>query len=122
MCLLTNNTHKYIAEKDIVCYKIVNLRDNKIISYWYDFIYELNRKYTTQVLQPIFTKKGNICIKKGFHSYRNLGIAKDYIYYDMFSLLPEIIVKCIVPKGSEYYINSKEMVSNQIIIVEICAQ
>ena len=121
MCLLTNNTHKYIAEKDIVCYKIVYLRDNKIISYWYDFIYELNRKYTTQVLQPIFTKKGNICIEKGFHSYRNLGIAKDYIYYDMFNLLPEIIVKCIVPKGSEYYINNKEMVSNQIIIVERCA-
>ena len=122
MCLLTNNLHKYIAEKDIVCYKIVNLRDNKIISYWYDFIYELNRKYTTQVLQPIFTKKGNIYIEKGFHSYRNLGIAKDYIYYDMFNLLPEIIVKCIVPKGSEYYINNKEMVSNQIIIVEICVQ
>lgn len=122
MCLLTNNIHKYIAEKDIVCYKIVNLRDKEIISYWFEFPYELNRKYTTQVLQPIFTKKDNIRIEKGFHSYRTLGIAKDYIYYDMFNLLPEIIVKCIVPKGSEYYINSKEMVSNQIIIVEICAQ
>lgn len=121
MCLITNNLHKYIAEKDIVCYKIVNLRDNKIISYWYDFIYELNKKYTIPVLQPIFRKNGNIRIEKGFHSYRNLYIAKYYICYDMFNLLPEIIVKCIVPKGSEYYINSKEMVSNQIIIVEICA-
>lgn len=121
MCLLTNNTYKYTAEKDIVCYKIVNLRDKEITSYWFKFSYELNRKYTTQVLQPIFTKNGDIRIEKGFHSYRNLGIAKDYIYYDMFNLLPEIIVKCIVPKGSEYYINSQEMVSNKIIIVGICA-
>lgn len=119
MCLLTNNIHKYIAEKDIVCYKIVYLQGKKIISFWFDFLYELNRKYTTQVLQPIFTKKGNICIEKGFHSYRNLDIAKGDVWLSLIESLA--IVKCIVPKGSEYYINSKEMVSNQIIIVEICA-
>lgn len=119
MCLLTNNLHKYIAEKDIVCYKIVNLRDNKIISYWYDFPYELNSKYTTQVLQPIPVLNGDICIEKGFHSYRNLDTAKEDTWLPLTESL--VIVKCIVPKGSEYYINSKEMVSNQIIIVEICA-
>lgn len=118
MCLLTNNLHKYIAEKDIVCYKIVYLQGKKIISFWFDFPYELNKKYTTQVLQPIFTKKGNILIEKGFHSYRNLYTAKGDVWFSLMESL--VIVKCIVPKGSEYYINNKEMVSNQIIIVEIC--
>lgn len=121
MCLITNNTRKYIAEKDIVCYKIVNIKGTEIISYWFGFPYELGRKYITQALQPIFIKNGDIRIKEGFHSYRNLDIAKDYIHCAMFNLLPEIIVKCIVPKNSEYYISSKEMVSNQIIIVEKCA-
>ena len=119
MCLLTNNLHKYIAEKDIVCYKIVYLQGKEIISFWYDFIYELNRKYTTQVLQPIPAPYDNIRIEKGFHSYRNLDTAKGDIWLSLMESLT--IVKCIVPKGSEYYINNKEMVSNQIIIVEICA-
>ena len=118
MCLLTNNLHKYIAEKDIVCYKIVYLQGKEIISFWYDFPYELNRKYTTQVLQPIPMPNGDIRIEKGFHSYRNLNIAKGDIWLSLMESL--VIVKCIVPKDSEYYINSKEMVSNQIIIVEIC--
>ena len=119
MCLITNNTRKYIAEKDIVCYKIVNLRGKEITSYWFEFPYELNRKYTTQVLQPIPMLNGDIRIEKGFHSYRNLNTAKGDIWLSLMESL--VVVKCIVPKGSEYYINSKEMVSNQIIIVEICA-
>ncbi len=119
MCLLTNNLHKYIAEKDIVCYKIVYLQGKKIISFWFDFPYELNRKYTTQVLQPIPVPNGDIRIEKGFHSYRNLYTAKRDVWFSLMESL--VIVKCIVPKGSEYYINNKEMVSNQIIIVEICA-
>ena len=121
MCLITNNLHKYIAEKDIVCYKVVYLQGKEIISYWFDFPYELNRKYTIPVLQPIPTPNGNIIIEKGFHSYRNIYTAKGDIWLSLMELLPKVIVKCIVPKGSEYYINSKEMVSNQIIIVEICA-
>ena len=120
MCLITNNLHKYIAEKDIVCYKIVNLRGNEITSYWFEFPYELNRKYTTQVLQPIPAPYDNIRIEKGFHSYRNLYTAKGDIWLSLIESLPKVIVKCIVPKGSEHYINSQEMVSNQIIIVEIC--
>lgn len=120
MCLITNNTRKYIAEEDIVCYKVVNIQDTKIISYWFGFPYELNRKYTTQVLQPMFMKNGTILIEEGFHSYRNLTTAKEE---SMLSLCdPHIIVKCIVPKGSEYYISSKSMVSNQIIIIEKCVQ
>ena len=119
MCLLTNNLYKYIAEKDIICYKIVYLQGKEIISFWYDFPYELNRKYTTQVLQPIPMPNGDISIEKGFHSYRNLDTAKGDVWLSLMESL--VIIKCIVPKGSEYYINSKEMVSNQIIIVEICA-
>lgn len=121
MCLITNNIRRYIAEKDIVCYKIVNIRDTEIISYWFDFIYELNKKYTTQVLQPIPAPNGSIRIEEGFHSYRNIYAAKKELYYSLMKSLPTVIIKCIVPKGSEYYIDSDEMVSNQIIIVEICA-
>lgn len=96
MCLITNNTRKYIAEKDIVCYKVVNIKDTEITSYWFGFPYELNRKYTTQVLQPIFRKNDTILIGEGFHSYRNLAIAKEESTLSLCD--PHIIVKCIVPK------------------------
>lgn len=89
MCLLTNNLHKYIAKKDIVCYKIVYLQGKKIISFWFDFPYELNRKYTTQVLQPIPVPNGTT------------------------------IVKCIIPKGTKFYQDDECFTSSQIIIKQI---
>ena len=121
MCLTTNNTRKYIAEKDIICYKTVKIQGTQLISYWCNFKYELNKKYKIQALQPISVGNGDIRICEGFHSYIKLDTAENDLLYGILYPVVEVVVKCIVPKGSEYYINSEEMVSNQIIIVEIYA-
>lgn len=72
------------------------------------------------MLQPISIGNGNIRINEGFHSYIKLDTAENDLLYAALYPFTDVIVKCIVPKGSEYYINSEEMVSNQIIITEKC--
>lgn len=118
MCFITNNTRKYIAKKDIVCYKVVNLKNKEIYSYWYGFIYELNKKYALRTLQPISLDFNYIRIEEGFHSYKYMSSANKHL--NAYKLPEEAIVKCIVPKDSEYYTNGEHMVSNQIIVTEIC--
>ena len=52
-------------------------------------------------------------IDKGYHSYRTLDKTK------VERNLHEIIVKCIIPKGSTYYVNNfDEIVSSNIIVTD----
>ena len=46
MCLVTNNPEQ-TAKEDITCYKVVFLKGNKLLSFYYGFEYILNNLYTT---------------------------------------------------------------------------
>ena len=114
------------AKKDIFCYKrflvkednkhilteeVMN-NDNIIISPIQQFLYNKEEKYTTELdTLMINGSKGN-AIYNGFHSYTNPITAFKESYYD------EFVMKCIIPKGSKYYINpvNHEYVSNMILI------
>ena len=68
------------------------------------------------MLQPISIGNGNIRINEGFHSYIKLDTAENDLLYAALYPFTDVIVKCIVPKGSEYYINNRgEIVSSNII-------
>ncbi len=107
MCFTGKDIEK-IASKDIVCYKKVDLyimqTKVKLISYHKGFEYNLNTLYSINTFGKRKNRYDkNIEIHRGFHSYRkNVGN-----------------VKCIVPKGSKYYMNTDEIVSNSIKIIEI---
>lgn len=127
MCFTSHDITKYIAKEDIVCYKkvsFINCRLGACMSYWTEFKYEFGKLYNLQnskavcagylvnynstntdldVLKPIVVHD-YIKIDIGFHSYKYATNEEN--------------VKCIIPAGSEYYINYSEYCSNQIIIKE----
>lgn len=102
---------KCIAEKDISVYKLMTLVfDDWCLSLMMGFVYHYDTLYSIPSLNIIKAKSPGsrtiYIIKEGFHSYIEgaVGVNKSYT------------VKCIIPKGSEYYIDKDEIVSNQIII------
>jgi len=110
---ITPKIKPLVAEKDIVCYKIMKPTDM-------GGVYQSQYRKTLHivgVLQPIVEfgitlgHCDNICIDVGYHSFVN--IPKGEWEYD--------IVKCTIPKDSIYYIGDFDgvrdsYVSNQIVI------
>lgn len=116
MCLETYNKKPYIANKNIVVYKI--LRKSlfaEIESPYRGFVYKLRTLYSTplSVRKSLYSDKLYL-IEEGFHAYTSIDKAKkEIIYFNKAA-----IYRCIIPKGSLYYINEKnnEIVSNQLIV------
>lgn len=118
MCFYIDSKHqnKKKAKRGITCYKIL-LRNWK--STVRDFEYIQGITYldndALNLERGIF---GTDVINRGYHSYSSKN--KVLQAYGLRDFYYKMIVKCIIPKGSEYYYNSdlKEYVSNQIIIKE----
>lgn len=123
-----------IASEDITCYKVFCNRDvvwEKIkflgISLWKkhkikglyslykDYLYTPYSSNAEVTLSQTYNSETDYWyIEKGYHSYSTLDKAE----LEKFKYL-EIIVKCIIPKGAEYYINEYEdIVSSNIIITD----
>jgi len=102
-----------IAEKDIICYKIVF---KKFLGLYYKslyrrFVYHHYKLYKCTFDVYPALNSNYMKVEAGFHSYKDRDIA---IYnLDVYENRG-IIVKFIIPKGSKYYENAREYVSNQI--------
>ena len=111
MCLRLDYSEPKIADKDIVCYKLVEKTKIKGIykSYFQEFEYIIRQSYTNNLdikfvdriiknLCPSYPHYGIYAIEEGmFHSYTN------YMPFELFTSLDETILKCIIPKGAYYY-------------------
>ena len=144
MCWESDTKKKHIAKEKIPIFKIGYLRDNKIYSLYYDFIYELNKQYNVNSIEcdtiiNIF-QSCIYSIKNGFHSYdidctininfqdiygcfrpilniKNKDIILDTVYNDTIEDL--IKINGYIPKGSIYFINkNKEIASNSIVLTD----
>lgn len=123
---------KKIATKDITCYKIFHKMDiiwrvEKTLDLTFEAkIKELKSlykqyKYIPYNINPkiyIIYKWDDIentwYIDEGYSSYMSLRETKKCNSHDAFS-----IIECIIPKGTEYYINeNNEIVSSTIIITD----
>ena len=108
MCF-TITTPEKIAKRDIVCYKRLIRRRGQYTSVYQGSFYMFGKVYKTVgfgfVGRDVF---------EGRHSYSNLKQAKRLVW-DI-----EVIVKCIIPKGTKYYYNpgDKEYVSLAIKLVK----
>lgn len=118
MCLITNNSEQ-IAKEDITCYKVVSLKDKKLLSFYYDFEYILNNLYKTTITFIHCQAEGYICIEEAFHSYKSLRRAMEILYARLIYNDNNVVVKCIIPKGAKYYQNNQCFASNQLIIIQI---
>ena len=143
MCWISRNElTKLIADKDIECYK--NFRLNDIIFKQKSiFKFKFGKKKIIQLIS-LFKKYKYIPYKKqqiidlkpievfyslhnwkcyrglsyridvGYHSYSTIERAQKNIFFG-----DEVIIKCIIPKGTEYYINNdNEIVSSTIIVTD----
>lgn len=120
MCFLVDpkHSHKQIAKRDIVCYKVLS---ESYTSPYYSQKYEINKIYKHYIGRAFNTGFEDAVIEEGFHSCSTKKYAISF--RRRLIINPQckfIIVRCIIPQGSEYYYNSeeKEYVSNQIIIKE----
>lgn len=131
MCLTITQLEPKIADKDIVCYKIVKRTKIKGIykSSFQEFEYIIRQLYTNNLdirfadkviknLYPSYPYSGiYYAVEEGmFHSFANCS-------HSALNHAPdEFIVKCIIPKGSYYfegYLNSILCyASSQIKILE----
>ena len=108
MCLYTEWKIPRKAESNIIVYKILH---KNCVSPYRGFAYNLGVKYDTD-MESFNSPFGNgLYIDVGFHAFTSKRAL-------LKSALPGIAFKCIIPKGSLYYISSckKEIVSNSIII------
>lgn len=110
MCLKTIEIEPSVAKKDIIVYKVLYKNKNQIVSPCKRFPYILKKLYQTDFGITIGISNDTLLfINEGFHSYRYKNYAAR-LYFNVY--------KCVIPKGSQYYISidRQEIVSNQIII------
>ena len=131
MCLVTAQLKPKIADKDIVCYKLVKRTKIKGVykSSFQGFEYVIRQLYTNnldirfvdKIIKNLDTTRSGLClyiIEEGmFHSYAS------YLYPVILSPLPNgALLKCIIPKGAYYYEgyfdDSPSYASSQIKILE----
>lgn len=126
MCLLINHLEPKIADKDIVCYKLVKRTKTKGVykSSFQGFEYIIRQLYTNNIKiefsyrlikpEPIFRY---FIEESMFHSYVS------NLYPTIFSPLPNCaLLKCIIPKGAYYFVgyfeDAPSYASSQIKILE----
>ena len=131
MCLYVTYLEPEIADKDIVCYKLVKRTKIKGIykSSFQGFEYVIRQLYTNnldirfvdKIIKNLDTTRSGLClyiIEEGmFHSYAS------YLYPVILSPLPHgALLKCIIPKGAYYFEgyfdDSPSYASSQIKILE----
>ena len=131
MCLVINHLEPKIADKDIVCYKLVKRTKIKGIykSSFQKFEYIIRQLYTNN----LDIRFANMVIRNLCSSYPHLGIYAieegmfhsyaSYLYPVILSPLPcGALLKCIIPKGAYYFEgyfdDSPSYASSQIKILE----
>lgn len=110
MCLRTRQKEPLIAKEDIVAYKIAIKVGITYYSYFQHFPYTLNADYE-ETEEGEITKIGDLySIGKGWiHCYQDLT----------FHCKGSKIIKCIIPKGTLYYIGiNGDICSKRLIIVK----
>lgn len=133
MCLVTFSRKPSIAEEDIVCYKLFctygairGFMFTSIVNYKV-VIPENSPTIMDDTNKPVKIENvpiGSISIREKIldkpaygiragmiHAYRNSDLIQNYTFYKKF--------KCIIPKGTEYYIGLKEDIcAKKLLIIE----
>lgn len=134
MCLVLTQLKPKIADKDIICYKLVVKKANGIYNSLYrKFEYIIRGNYKIPETEKCILKENRFGVKileEGvFHSFaREVDAFIDYqeqanilISHYHFPMILSII-KCAIPKGAIYYIGSTNSMlsyaSSQIKILE----
>ena len=107
MCLVTTQLEPKIADKDIICYKLVKRTKIKGIykSSFQGFEYIIRQLYTNNLDIRFVNKSMKRYFYTGFYKIEE-GMFHSYAsnLYPILSPLPHCaLLKCIIPKGAYYY-------------------
>ena len=112
MCLVTNNSKPKIATKDIMVYKVLKCQDYEdYLTPWQNRTIKLDSTFIADGEKEIIPVNNNFEIEGGFiHAYINkekaIDIAASFSSMDVYqSHRRYVVVKCIVLKGTEYFIS-----------------
>lgn len=102
-----------VAKRDITCYKLVFGKGEWRTRTGYEaacqrYAYYPGRRTKRVVIKPLIVEKN---IYEGYHSYRSLKVVKleKREWYENL-----VIIKLIIPKGTLYYKNDREYVSERL--------
>jgi hypothetical protein len=129
MCLYSNNAVQSIAEKDIECYKVLQIKTKKDGTKGYygvifeNFEYNINGINTENELlnsvndeYEVQLYKGNTVfvgheVSKGLHSYQTEEDAVTLMLSVVSMNLA--LAKCVIPKGARYYFGKQGTIEHQ---------
>lgn len=114
---------KYITDRRIRAYKILIKIGNKYFTPYQETEVYAGLRAKADIVCNKLVYSEFIAISEGLHSLANLDAAKEACKYitSESSLKGDIvIVQCIIPIGSEFYINFRDqIVSNKLIYPNI---
>ena len=100
MCLFSNFDHPSIADRDLTCYKVYILINNRYKSPYQKADMPKIGELATTSLQ----ESGTYLVKKGFHSFVSLlsAINEAYLFTTIHNY-ETYVFKCTIPKGTKCY-------------------
>lgn len=129
MCLYTKSSCSRVAKKDILCYKLLVLKDGKYISPYAGLEYKINAlNYPSDLcedikLSKVYSNSYLFEVGKGFlHSYMFKGAEASNMIYGMLCASRTLyLFECYIPKGSKYFISDcgKEICSDKLFVKDI---
>ena len=106
MCLkVRKNAKVKTAEKDIVCYKVVEKgAKSGYVTPFFNMPISIGEEYGDVSLEKKDNIYNEIVVEEGYHSLKTFEDAANYTA--MLTLVHQVsftIVKCVIPKGAKYY-------------------
>lgn len=116
--------YKLIAKKDIVVYKVV--RSAYIPEKQKTILFSLHKGFKYEEGFHYYQKGKKFGFYKGWNGFQVHQGLHSFVHKPRFIGYGQVILKCIIPKGSTYYSNNcswlskneKEYVSDNLIIVK----
>ena len=118
MCLISNFDHPSIADRDLTCYKVYILINDRYKSPYQKADMPKIGELATTSLQ----ESGTYLVEKGFHSFVSLvdAINEVRLITTIYSY-ETYIFKCVIPEGTKYYegsFNCNPSYCSESIIIE----
>lgn len=114
MCLFTKQQEAKIANENIIVYKLLHCNNGVLRPpIFSSYIYKLRKLNSTNIeLSPVLDLGYNVY--QAFHAFTTIhnALTSSIVRNNV------LLYKCVIPKGSEYYISvcGSEIASNKIII------
>lgn len=124
MCLFTTDNTFRIATKDIRCYKVLAYypyrTKDRLVTPYQDFMVSLGKTYRDSEPVNKFGSRNHWGVEGGvFHSYarkKDALITRNALkrgYKDVYGA-KVIVVSCIIPKGTKYYVGKYYQLPNTL--------